>query len=198
MNTAYWLTNAMLETGFQVDNDVITGTKTESFHLLIQDRKVAKIVPTVEPIPDDFPQKDAKRLLALPSFIEKHCHLDKTLLGDRWRSVTPASSILKRLEIEKQVLSSLQTPTQFRAEQLLDNYLTSGVTHVRTHVDVYSEVGLKNLEDVQRALQTFEGKLSYEIVAFPQHGLLRSNWGLHDKTSGPADERSGAARQGGY
>lgn len=174
MNTAYWLTNTLLETGFQMDNGVITGTKTECFHLLIDDGKVAKIVPAVEPIPDGFPTKDAKLSLALPSFVEKHCHLDKTLLGDRWRAVTSARSILERLEIEKHVLSSLQTPTQERAEQLLDIFLKAGVTHVRTHVDVYPEVGLKNLEQVQRALQTFEGKLSYEIVAFPQHGLLRS------------------------
>ncbi|TQR41703.1 amidohydrolase [Paenibacillus popilliae] len=174
MNTAYWLTNVLLETGFQEDNGVITGTKTECYHLLIEDGKVAKIVPATESVPDELPKKDAKRRLVLPSFIEKHCHLDKTLLGDRWRAVTPASNIFERFEIEKQVLPSLETTTQERAEQLLDIYVKSGVTHVRTHVDVYPEVGLENLEQVKRALQTFEGKLTYEIVAFPQHGLLRS------------------------
>lgn len=174
MNTAYWLTNVLLETGFQEDNGVITGTETECYHLLIRDGKVAKIVPVAEPVPDELPNKDAKRRLVLPSFIEKHCHLDKTLLGDRWRAVTPASNIFERFEIEKQVLPSLETTTQERAEQLLDIYVKSGVTHVRTHVDVYPEVGLGNLEQVKRALKTFEGKLTYEIVAFPQHGLLRS------------------------
>lgn len=174
MNTTYWLTNALLETGYQVDNGVITGTKTESHHLLIQNGKVEKIIPASEPILDELPKKDAKHLLVLPSFIEKHCHLDKTLLGDQWRAVTPASTIFERLEIEKNVLSSLYTPTQQRAEQLLDIYSKTGVTHVRTHVDVYPEVGLDNLEQVKLALQTFKGKLSSEIVAFPQQGLLRS------------------------
>lgn len=174
MNTAYWLTNALLETGFKVDNGVITGTQTESHNLLIQDGKVTKIVPAVEPVPDGLPNTDAKGHLVLPSFIESHCHLDKTLLGDRWRAVTPARNIFERLEIEKQVLPSLATPTQERAQQPLDIYLKSGVTHVRTHVDVYPEVGLTNLDQVKRALQTFEGKLTYEIVAFPQQGLLRS------------------------
>lgn len=174
MNTTYWLTNALLETGYKVDNGVITGTKTESHHLLIQNGKVEKIIPASEPILDELPKKDAKHLLVLPSFIEKHCHLDKTLLGDQWRAVTPASTIFERLEIEKNVLSSLYTPTQQRAEQLLDIYSKTGVTHVRTHVDVYPEVGLDNLEQVKLALQTFKGKLSSEIVAFPQQGLLRS------------------------
>jgi len=174
MNSAFWLTNALLETGFQKDSGVITGTETGCFHLLIQDGKIAKIVASDETITDDLPKKDVKQLLVLPSFIEKHCHLDKTLLGDRWQAVTPVDHIFERFEIEKKVLPSLQTSTQERAEKLLEIFLESGVTHVRTHVDLYPEVGLKNLEEVQRALQTFEGKLSYEIVAFPQHGLLRS------------------------
>ncbi|WP_045521304.1 amidohydrolase [Neobacillus niacini] len=174
MSSTFWLTNVLLESGYQLDNGVITGTKTEGVHLLIKDGKIGNIVSSIETIKDDLPKKDAKRLLVLPSFIEKHCHLDKTLLGDRWRSVTPVNSIFERLEIEKKVLPTLETTTQERAEKLLNSYLKSGVTHVRTHVDLYPEVGLKNLEEVQKALHMFEGKLSYEIVAFPQHGLLRT------------------------
>lgn len=174
MGSTFWLTNTGLETGYQTNNGAVTSTKTACFHLLIKDGKIAKIVPANETIIDDLPRKDAKQLLALPSFIEKHCHLDKTLLGDRWRAVTPAENIFERLDIEKEVLPSLETTTKERAEKLLNRYLKSGVTHLRTHVDIYPEIGLKNLEEVQQALQTFEGKLSYEIVAFPQHGLLRS------------------------
>ena len=178
MDNTFWLTNALVESKYQVESDMVTGTKTDCCHLLIQDGKIAKIISASETISDDFPQKDVKQLLLLPSFTEKHCHLDKTLLGDEWRAVTPVNHIYERLEIEKKILSSLKTTTQERAEKLLDIYLNAGVTHVRTHVDIYPEVGLKNLEEVQKALQTFEGKLSYEIVAFPQHGLLRTK--AHD------------------
>ncbi|KOP68598.1 deaminase [Bacillus sp. FJAT-18019] len=174
MNSAYWLTNARLESGYEVQDGVITGTKTEICHLFIENGKIARIVDSNTVITDEWPQQDVKGLLLLPSFIEKHCHLDKTLLGDRWRSVTPASNIFERLDIEKATLPSLGTLTQERAEQLLQIYLESGVTHVRTHVDIYPEAGLDNLEVVQEALRSYEGKLSYEIVAFPQHGLLRS------------------------
>ncbi|MED3573118.1 amidohydrolase [Cytobacillus praedii] len=175
MKSSFWLINAQLESGYRIENDVITGTDTESCHLLITDGKIEKIIAAHEAITDNLPKKDANHLLVLPSFIEKHCHLDKTLLGDRWRSVTPVKSIFERLQIEKDTLPALGTTTQERAEKLLDVYLKAGVTHVRTHVDIYPEVGLKNLEEVQKALQTFNGQLSYEIVAFPQHGLLRSN-----------------------
>ena len=178
MNNTFWLTNALLESKYQVDSNMVIGTKTDCCHLLIQDGKIVKIIPASETISDDLPQKNVKQLLLLPSFTEKHCHLDKTLLGDEWRAVTPVNHIYDRLEIEKKILPSLKTTTQERAEKLLDIYLNAGVTHVRTHVDIYPEVGLKNLEEVQKALQTFEGKLSYEIVAFPQHGLLRTK--AHD------------------
>lgn len=175
VNSTYWLTNTRLETSYQINEGNVTGTNSEEFHLLIRDKKIAKIISASEEITDNLPQKDAKQLLALPSFIEKHCHLDKTLLGDRWRSVTPVRNIFERLEIEKEVLPSLETTTQERAELLLEKYVEYGITHVRTHVDIYPEVGLKNLENVQKVLRKFEGKLTYEIVAFPQHGLLRTD-----------------------
>lgn len=175
MSSAYWLTNTRLETSFQITDGIITATNTELFHLLIKDGKIEKIIPSIEEINDDLPRENAQQLLALPSFIEKHCHLDKTLLGDRWRSVTPVRNIFERLEIEKEVLPTLKTTTQERAERLLGIYVKSGITHVRTHVDIYPEVGLKNLEEVQKALHSYEGKLTHEIVAFPQHGLLRTD-----------------------
>ncbi|OJH17778.1 deaminase [Bacillus obstructivus] len=174
MSSTFWLTNVRLESGYDVDQGIITGTKTECNHLLIKEGKIAKILPSTEAITDNLPKKDVKQQLVLPSFIEKHCHLDKTLLSDRWRAVTPVKNIFERLEIEKTTLPNLETTTQERAESLLNIYQQSGVTHVRTHVDIYPEVGLKNLEEVQKALQSFEGKLSYEIVAFSQHGLLRT------------------------
>lgn len=171
----YWLTNALLETGYEMAGETVISTTTASFHLLINNGFIEKIVPATEVLTDNVPQKDVKNLLALPSFKEMHCHLDKTLLGDDWRAVTPTKDIFGRFEVEKAVLPTLRTTTQERAETLLTRYSQYGVTHVRTHVDIYPEVGLGNLEQVQKALQTFDGKLSNEIVAFPQHGLLRTN-----------------------
>ncbi|PFV93153.1 deaminase [Priestia megaterium] len=174
MHSSFWLTNALLETGYFVENDKTLETETSPYHLLIEDGKFSKVIPAHQHLVDDLPKVDLKNLLVLPSFIEKHCHLDKTMLGDRWRAVTPVRNIFERLEIEKRVLPSLSTTTKERAENLLNTYLQMGVTHIRTHVDIYPEIGLKNLEEVQQAFQSFDNKLSHEIVAFPQHGLLRT------------------------
>lgn len=174
MNRIYWLKNARLECGYQIENGRVIGTETGLFHLLIEDGKISKIVKDSESIPHDVPVEDAKGLLVLPSFIEKHVHLDKTLMGDVWRACTPSSSVTERFENEKKVLPTIATGTRKRAESLLDILLASGSTHVRTHVDIYPEVKLNNLEEVQKALANYSTKLSSEIVAFAQHGLLRS------------------------
>jgi cytosine/adenosine deaminase-related metal-dependent hydrolase len=171
----FWLKNVTLETGYKKENNRIVGTNTDAFHLLISDGTISKITSATESISDDLPVKDAQGLLLLPSFVEKHVHLDKTLMGDDWRACTPAQNVIGRCEIEKHVLSSIPTSTHERAEVLLGQLLTLGSTHIRTHVDIYPEVALKNLEGVQQALETFSNKVSSEIVAFAQHGLLRSD-----------------------
>ncbi|MDQ0201281.1 amidohydrolase [Neobacillus ginsengisoli] len=174
MNSSYWLQNVRLEVGYKRENGRVVGTETEICHLLITNGEISKIVKDGETISDHLPKTDAKGLLLLPSFIEKHVHLDKTYMGDnQWRACIPASGVIERCEIEKTILASMPTSTRERAEALLEVLLAAGSTHVRTHVDIYPEVGLQNLEEVQKALETYSNKLSSEIVAFAQHGLLR-------------------------
>jgi len=173
MKAIYWLKNVRLECGYEKENGRVIGTQTELAHLLIENGIIVKIVKG-EFIGTDLHEEDAGGLLLLPSFIEKHVHLDKTLMGDVWRACTPTSSVIERFENEKNVLPTIGTSTNKRAEALLDILLASGSAHVRTHVDIYPEIGLKNLEQVQMALENYSDKLSSEIVAFAQHGLLRS------------------------
>ncbi|MEE6449796.1 amidohydrolase [Gottfriedia acidiceleris] len=175
MKSSYWLKNARLEIGFEKENGNVIGTATELFHLLIENGKIIRITKEETDITSEFTVQDADGLLVLPSFIEKHVHLDKTLMGDVWRACTPTSSVIERFEYEKMVLPTIASSTKERAEALLEILLASGSTHVRTHVDIYPEVGIKNLEQVEQALINYSNRLSSEVVAFAQHGLLRSN-----------------------
>jgi cytosine/adenosine deaminase-related metal-dependent hydrolase len=174
MQGSYWLKNVRLESGYRRENERVVGTETELCHLLIEDGTIKKIVKAEELIADHLPVKDANGLLLIPSFIEKHVHLDKTYMGNEWRACIPAANVIERCEIEKNILASIPSSTKERAESLLEVLLAAGSTHVRTHVDIYPEVGIQNLVGVQQALETYSKKLSSEIVAFAQHGLLRS------------------------
>lgn len=83
-------------------------------------------------------------------------------------------NLIERLDFEaKENLVMFDTVRQ-RAAVMLGTISASGVTHIRTHVNIDPFVGLKHLEEVRKALETYRDKMTYEIVAFPQHGLLRT------------------------
>ena len=175
MTTSYWLKNVLLESGYHYQNGLIEETITEVFHIRIEDGTIMEIIPEFEPIKDDLPQKDANRLLMIPSFQDMHMHLDKTHYGGPWKAPKPFTSIFGRLEEEKELLPRLLPVAEERAGKIIDLHLQNGTTHIRAQVNVDPIIELKNLEAVTRALHSNDNKLTYELVAFPQHGLLRSN-----------------------
>ncbi|MFD0962246.1 amidohydrolase [Paenibacillus chungangensis] len=173
MSRTCWLTNVRLESSYRYENGFVVGTDCETCHLLIEDGRIVRIEPASTTVDHTLPRLDAHGLLALPPFREMHNHLDKTYLGGPWKSAVPVNKLTERLEIEAQELTSLLPEREKRAKLLLDLFVDSGVNHVRTHVNVDPYIGLKNLEAVRHALEAFQDKLTYDIVAFPQHGLLR-------------------------
>lgn len=177
MSQSYWLTNARLEKGFKYnENEMITGTSTEKHHIKIENGKIAAIILAKESITDQSPQYDVQGHLMIPSFKEMHIHIDKTYYGGPWKASMPAiNGVRTRIEEEQILLPKLLPTAKERAEKMLDLLLSHGSTHVRTHCNVDPVIGLKNLEVTLQALEGYKDKLTYEIVAFPQHGLLRSN-----------------------
>jgi len=175
MNTAFWVNNVRLECGYHYENGVVAGTKTEISHMLIEDGKIAKIVTADEPLETDLPKQDANQLLALPSFEEMHIHIDKTYYGGPWKAPTlPVHGIFTRIKEEQELLPRLLPTARERAEKMLGLLLQHGATRVRTHCNIDPVIGLKNLEATLQAVEAYKDKLTAEIVAFPQHGLLRS------------------------
>lgn len=172
---ACWLTNVRLETGYRYDNGTVAGTETALFHIQIAGGKISDIVPADEPLETNVPKRDANGALMLPAFRDMHIHLDKTYYGGPWKAPTiPARGIWTRLEEERELLPRLLPVARERAERLLDLLIQAGSTRIRTHCNVDPIVGLKNLEATLQAAETYKGMAAVEIVAFPQHGLLRS------------------------
>lgn len=173
--TSYWLTNVRLETGWLDDEGAVTGTETGLFHIRIEEGKFAEIKPADIMPEDHLPKSDMRQALMLPSFRDMHIHLDKTYYGGPWKAPTiPSKGLFTRLEEERELLPRLLPTAKSRALQLLDLLLKSGSTHIRTHCNIDPVIGLKNLEATLRAAEDYKDKASIEIVAFPQHGLLRS------------------------
>ncbi|AQY49703.1 amidohydrolase family protein [Listeria weihenstephanensis FSL R9-0317] len=171
----YWLGNARLETGVVRDGARVVATETGLFDMLIDGGKIVdvKLAGTVDKT--GIATKNAKGFLVVPSFVEKHIHLDKTKLGAPWSAVTPVNSIVERFSLETDELRALPVKMADRTRVLLDTELRNGTTAFRSHIDVHPRAGLEYLETVQSVLQEYAGKLDAELVAFPQHGLLRSD-----------------------
>jgi cytosine/adenosine deaminase-related metal-dependent hydrolase len=172
--TTLWITNVRLEKGFIYENNRIVGTETEICHLKVEDGKIMGISRKAPDSNEN--QFDAKNQLLLPSLRDMHIHIDKTYYGGPWKACTPITKgIFTRLEEEKELLPKLLPTAQERAEKMIELYLKNGHTHIRTHCNVDPVIGLGNLEATVNALKKYEDVLTYEIVAFPQHGLLRSD-----------------------
>ncbi|MFS0779081.1 amidohydrolase [Neobacillus sp. 3P2-tot-E-2] len=175
MTTAYWLKNVKLETGYIQDEKGAYETKTELFHLKIEDGRIIEKQSNSFAIQPSEKTIDGKEFLALPTFKEMHNHLDKTYLSLDWKAPIPAKNLEERLRLEAMELEALAPTTKQRASAMIELLLSHGSTHIRSHVNIDPYIGLKNLEGVKAALEDYSDKLTYEIVAFPQHGLLKEN-----------------------
>lgn len=175
MSKVKWLSNVKLEIGEKLLHNGTIETETGLFHLKVEDGKIVDQLSANENVPAGYKVIDMKQKLALPTFKEMHNHLDKTYMTLDWKACIPVANLKERLDLEAQELTILAGSAQQRATKMIETLLQSGSTHIRTHVNIDPYIGLKNLEGVVAALETFKGKVTADIIAFPQHGLLRES-----------------------
>lgn len=167
-----WLRNVRLETGEEIDSYHRIQTKTALFHIEInQTGTISQIVEAESTVQDiGF---DCQGKLALPAFKDMHNHLDKTYLSLDWKACRPARNLEHRLQMEAEELVVLAETIEQRAETMIHRHLSNGVNHIRTHVNIDPFIRLENLRGVKKILDKYRRYLTYDIVAFPQHGLLK-------------------------
>jgi cytosine deaminase len=133
-------------------------------------------------ISSDAPLADAKQtidlghLLVIPGLIDGHIHLDKSFIGESWKPHRPCTAgfdVRERVAFEKELLAGARSVEQ-RAAALTELAIARGTAHMRTHVDIDAEVGLRNLEAVLAIKERYRDWASIEVVAFPQSGILAS------------------------
>lgn len=117
---------------------------------------------------------NCKGALLLPSFIDAHVHLDKTRIGDaRLRHVRTAS-VAERAANERALRKKLSHDPFVYGGNLLRRLALMGTTHVRSHIDVDSDVGLRHVEAILKLREQYRGYMDIELVAFPQSGIIAS------------------------
>ncbi|MER6095677.1 amidohydrolase family protein [Streptomyces sp. NPDC001728] len=110
--------------------------------------------------------------LLLPALVDGHAHLDKTLLGAPWRPHRATATLRERIEAERASRHTEEVPVAVRAAALARRMVSLGTGHVRSHVDVDPDTGLRHLHALLGVREEFSDRLGIQLVAFPQSGVV--------------------------
>ena len=143
---------------------------TEVADILVCDGRIARIEPDIKASSAEV--VEISNMLVLPGLVEAHCHLDKTLFGGEWVPHSAGDALADRIANERRQRGELGIPDIDRITMLLERMVISGTTHVRTHTDVDSSLGLSGIEAVSEAVARMGNRITVQQVAFPQYGLL--------------------------
>ena len=148
--------------------------RDEPTDVLIEDGVIAAMGPSGDPAAGavDVEVLDVSDRLVLPGLVDAHCHLDKTLYGGPWVPHPAGDALADRIGTERRRRGELGVPAVDRIIDLLTTIVTAGTTTARSHVDVAPELGLSGVEAVRRALERLGDRISVQLVAFPQYGIL--------------------------
>ncbi|MBF9232305.1 amidohydrolase family protein [Microvirga alba] len=122
--------------------------------------------------PEGLETVDGGGAILIPGLVEAHTHLDKTLIGMDWYRNEVGPRLIDKIENERaqKRLLGIEPARQSARQALLSVAL--GSTHIRSHVDVDTEIGLAGIEGVLETRERYRGIVDIEIVAFPQSGML--------------------------
>ena len=143
-------------------------------HIEVEGGRIAALLPISAPSTG----KDTVDLggaFVLPPLVDGHIHLDKTLLGLPWvPNQATGNQVADRIEAERKVRAARTLPEAETGANLVRQVMASGTLHMRTHVDIDNQLGLRNLHEILKVRERFRDLVTIEIVAFPQSGVRRS------------------------
>ncbi|MFD4371873.1 amidohydrolase [Streptomyces sp. NPDC058486] len=126
------------------------------------------------PAPRGAKKVDGGGRIALPSLVDAHIHPDKTTWGGAWVSRRPAETIADFVEQDVELFRAQTRSVEERAYGLMSHAVSRGTRGMRAHADVAPAYGLAGVEGLAEARRRLRHALDVQIVAFPQHGVIRT------------------------
>jgi cytosine/adenosine deaminase-related metal-dependent hydrolase len=139
--------------------------------VLVRGGVIERVAPGLVP-PPGASVVDGRNGILLPGLVDAHMHLDKTFWGLPWRAHEAGPTTRERIENERRLRRELALPADVQAERLVRQAVSRGTLHIRSHVDVDTEIGLRNFEGVMTARGRLRDTVSIQVVAFPQSGVV--------------------------
>ncbi len=107
--------------------------------------------------------------LVSPGLIETHIHLDKSRILDRC-AAAPDRGRDHMMRVAAVKPGFTVEDVYRRARATLEQCVVNGTTHMRTHVEVDPNVGLRGFEALQRLAADYRWAIDLEICVFAQEG----------------------------
>ena len=128
-------------------------------------------IAAIEPrISGEGERVDARGRFVSPGLVESHFHLDKTRILDRVAPLKDrrATDYMMRTSAVKHTFTV--EDVYARARDTLEQCLLNGVTHMRTHIEVDPNVGLRGYEAIERLAKDYAWAIDLQLCAFLQEG----------------------------
>jgi cytosine deaminase len=108
-----------------------------------------------------------------PGLVETHIHLDKSRILDRCQPApNRGRDHMRRVSAVKPTFTV--EDVYARASATLEDCVLHGTQHMRTHVEVDANVGLRGFEAVSRLAQDWRWAIDLELCVFVQEGWTNS------------------------
>jgi cytosine deaminase len=152
------LRNARLANGAAADATVDVG---------IAGGRIAAIAPRIA---GDGEAVDARGRFVSPGLVESHFHLDKSRILDRVAPLADrrATDYMMRTSAVKHTFTV--EDVYARARATLEQCLLNGVAHMRTHIEVDPNVGLRGYEAIERLAKDYAWAIDLQLCVFLQEG----------------------------
>jgi cytosine deaminase len=112
---------------------------------------------------------DAGGRLVSPGLIESHIHLDKSRILDRCSaSERDGRDHMERVSVVKPSFTVEDVYT--RAKATLERCLVHGTMHMRTHVELDPNVGLRGFEALKELASDYRWAIDLDLCVFAQEG----------------------------
>ena len=143
----------------------------EAIDILVQDGKISQTGIGLA-APDGVEAIDGGGRLLFPGLIDAHTHMDKTLLGLGWYRNEVGPTLMDKIENERALRRERGIDSHQQSSRHARRAIADGTTHIRTFVDIDTEINLKGFEGTMHMREDFKDALDVQIVAFPQSGML--------------------------
>ena len=142
------------------------GAQAPPMDIGIADGRIAAIEPAIG---SDADALDVDGRLVSTGLVETHIHLDKSRIIER---CTPAAGRARDHMARVSAVKPGFTVEDVyaRAAETLEQSILNGVTHMRTHVEVDPNVGLRGFEALQQLALDYAWGVDLELCVFAQEG----------------------------